>query len=417
MPYQSDASYQYVAGRISYVTNDLTTIAFGYSPEGAITKRAQQIAGVPGTFTLASSLLTDGQRVQTDFSSQYGNSSVRLSYDSMRRPVHASSSATTFWDASSTASTGAYDPLGRVGSFTADNGAVQASWQYSAFSGLESSARVTVGATDVYNVTNELYLGSKLASCTDQVAQTNYKYWYNDARRLKAVTATPFGTSSLAQTARLCMTYNTSKSYSSGPSLGNLERVRNQSPAAPVVETYGYPGAAGASWPDTPDHVYSPASSSTTGNVIGHDFAGRVSSKSSTAEAFQYDPLDRLTQVTRNSVAAEVLQYDPMGNVIGRLASSTLTYYVGGAATVTAPAANTCTAPGCSVDSATVKVDVHVVVGSRRVASARVLAQSTGRVLYFHRNRLGSVVATSLGGGLNGASYAWGVHGDLRFPR
>ena len=262
-----------------------------------------------------------------------------------------------------------------------------------------------------------MYLGSKLASCTDQVAQTNYKYWYNDARRLKAVTATPFGTSSLAQTARLCMTYNTSKSYSSGPSLGNLERVRNQSPAAPVVETYGYPGAAGASWPDTPDHVYSPASSSTTGNVIGHDFAGRVSSKSSTAEAFQYDPLDRLTQVTRNSVAAEVLQYDPMGNVIGRLASSTLTYYVGGAATVTAPAANTCTAPGCSVDSATVKVDVHVVVGSRRVASARVLAQSTGRVLYFHRNRLGSVVATSLGGGLNGASYAWGVHGDLRFPR
>jgi len=209
------------------------------------------------------------------------------------------------------------------------------------------------------------------------------------------------------------MSYNTSKSYSSGPSLGNLERVRSQSLATPSVETYNY---ATASLPDAPDHVYAPSSSSAAGNVIGHDLAGRVSSKSVTAEAFQYDPLGRLTQVTRNSVASDVLRYDPMGSVVGRLSSSTITYYVGGLATATASAPGACSAPGCTVDPAMVKVDVHVVVGLRRIASVRVLTQSTARVLYLHRNRLGNIVATSVGGGLNGASYAWGVHGDLAVP-
>ncbi len=421
-PYQSDPSYQYVGGRVAYVTNGLTTIAFGYTPEGSMAKRTQTItglqttAGLPAPFTLTSSGLVNGQPLQTDFGSPYGSLSYQFSYDSMRRPVRASSGSTAFWDTSSSVTTGAYDSVGRIGSFTADNGLVQASSQYAAFSGLESSASVTAGTTTLYSITNEVFLGGKLASCTDQLGQTNYRYWYTDAGRLKGATATPFGASSLSQKARLCMSYNTSKSYSSGPSFGNLERVRDQAPASPVVDTYSYSGtdiAGAAPGPDAPAQVNGPSSSSSTGNVIGHDFAGRVSSKSSTAESFGYDPLGRVTQVTRNSTVAEVLRYDPLGGLLGRLTGNTVMYYLSGHATVTATASGSCTAPGCPIDPASVQVDVHVSVGTRRVASVQVLPQSAGRVLYYHRDRLGSVVATSLGGGSSGARYRWGVHGDL----
>lgn len=58
------------------------------------------------------------------------------------------------------------------------------------------------------------------------------------------------------------------------------------------------------------------------------------------------------------------------------------------------------------------QVDAHVTVGGLRVASVRAGA-GTGRTLYLHRDRLGSVVATTLAGGMPGATYRYGAHGAL----
>ncbi len=411
-PYRSDPIYEYVAGRVSYAANGLTTIAYGYSPEGVAVRRDQAIAGLSGTFTSGGAFFLDGGRAHSDFISPYGSFSYDLYYDSMRRPVQVASGTNAFWSAPAPLTTGAYDADGRVAAVDLDDNLVHAASQYLPYSGLESAARVSTGATDLFYVTQETYLGRMLSSYRDEVNKTSYGYWYSDAGRLKASKATPFGTSALSQNSLVCASFNVSKRYGPGPSFGNLERVRDQVPVPASVETYNYGGTGieGAS-PPGPDAVSSLASSSFT-NPILYDALGRISSKGLGTEQFEYDLVNRLTRVTRSSGEGEVLSYDPTGKLLGRMVGSTVTYYLAGQATMSAMALPGCTGPGCTVDSSTVKVDVHVLLG-RRLASVRALPASTGRVLYYHRDRLDSVVATSLGGGVVGASYRYATFGDL----
>jgi RHS repeat-associated protein len=55
-----------------------------------------------------------------------------------------------------------------------------------------------------------------------------------------------------------------------------------------------------------------------------------------------------------------------------------------------------------------VEVDNHVVFAGTRIASVK-----PSRSLYYYRTRLGTVVATSLGGGLPGAAYRYTAYGKL----
>jgi RHS repeat-associated protein len=98
--------------------------------------------------------------------------------------------------------------------------------------------------------------------------------------------------------------------------------------------------------------------------------------------------------------------------LLSRQIGRTVISYVGDHATVTGTLAAGCDTPSCGIDPATVQVDAHVTVGGLRVASVRSGA-GTGRTVYLHRDRLGSVVATTLAGGLRGASYRWDAYGAL----
>ena len=62
-------------------------------------------------------------------------------------------------------------------------------------------------------------------------------------------------------------------------------------------------------------------------------------------------------------------------------------------------------------------VDVHMHVANRRIASVRALPNGMGRVLYYQRGRLGSVVATSTDGAGTGALYRYDAYGNLTFAQ
>jgi RHS repeat-associated protein len=279
---------------------------------------------------------------------------------------------------------------------------------------MEGSAQVHLVSAnqDLYHVSSETYRGTRLASFTDAVTGTNYAYTYTDGGRLRsAKVATGSTLNSL-----LCLSFNRNKNFTPGASFGNLERVRDQAPVTPAIDLYSYSGtdiASSGVGPDAPASI-GPQQGTPT-NTFGYDYAGRIISKSSGGEVLTYDPLGRLTSVTRANAPGEVLAYDALGQLVGRLSGSTLTYYVGDVATATTAKPSACTAPGCDLGTPTppITVDVHVYAGARRIATVRAGTGATGRILYYHRDRLGSVVATSTDGGAAGASYGYDVYGSM----
>jgi len=85
-----------------------------------------------------------------------------------------------------------------------------------------------------------------------------------------------------------------------------------------------------------------------------------------------------------------------LGQLVSRTVNGQTTWYLGQQATVTSVAG-------------VLRADVHVAVEGQRVASVRV--GGSPRTLYLHRDRLTSVVATTLAGGVRGATYRYGPHG------
>ncbi len=418
-PYLGGA-YANVAGQLAYVQNANTTIAYGYSPEGLLTNRDQWLTGLSGAFTSSFTPLLDAQHTSVSVSSAYSTTvAAQLSYDSFLRPVQLASGTSVLW-AANAGGLGAYDAAGRIASAGTDNNSVQSNRMFAAYSGLQSSSQVRVAAVnqDLYRISAQTYVGERLASYRDELALTTYSYTYTDGGRLKSMKAIPDSASS--PTTVLCVSFNRNKAFSPAASLGNLERIRTQqyidvrSPQAPGADTYNYTGTDVSSSGSGPDAPASISTLAQTTSLLGYDYSGRIVSKNGGAEQLTYDALGRLTSVTRANEVGEVLTYDPMGQVVGRLSGGALTYYVGKAVTASTPAPLGCTAPGCTLDpGAMVNVDVHLVVGGRRVVSIQALQAGIGRALYYYRDRLGSVVATSTTGGVPGATYRYDAYGDL----
>jgi RHS repeat-associated protein len=131
--------------------------------------------------------------------------------------------------------------------------------------------------------------------------------------------------------------------------------------------------------------------------------------------SLEYDLLGHLTRVSRTAGTNERLYYAPGGELLYRQVDDKFVFYVGEYATVTASS----TVTGCSTSCGTkpcactpsagsVEVDAHVVFAGTRIASAK-----PSRTLYYYRTRLGSVIATSLGGGAMGAMYRHDPYGKL----
>ncbi len=148
-----------------------------------------------------------------------------------------------------------------------------------------------------------------------------------------------------------------------------------------------------------------------------HDDLGRITAKGASAEVLAYDLSDHLTSVTRTAGPSEKLWYGPAGELVMRQQGQQVTWNAGAFATVTGQLPAGCQAAGCGVDVATVVVDTHVLLGTTKLASVRSskvgASYPVSQTLYYYRDRLGSIVATSTAGGFIGVRLRWGPYGVL----
>ena len=394
--------YQNTAGRLAAAFNSGTTVALSYDDSGAITRRDQWLQGVTGGFAAVTTRGADGRVLQADFTAPgLSPFSYQTSYDSLGRPVRATAGTSTLWSATNASdNTGAYNAFGAPTAATVDDGLVTKTWDYGVASGLLTGQSVSIpGAASpvIYQVGLFAYRGTQLTGYRDLLSNTTYAYWYSDTNRLVAARATPGGVSPLSQSGLTCVGFaKDDNHFGPGPSFGNIEVVRESS-ATPATKYYGYsgtniePGNAGGvqAGPDAPTSV------GLTG--LTYDVYGRVASKGGGTELFAYDLAGRLISVSRSAGASEALGYDPFGQLLSRQSAAGTTFYVGRIATVVQGGGG-------------LQVDVHVSPAGERIASVRI--GSAPRTLFLHRDRLTSVVATTLAGGVAGASYRYSPHGQ-----
>ena len=415
-PYGGDsATYPYVAGRMATASNEVSTIAFGYDQDGTPKERDQWFAPL-GSTRYGASIATanDGRAVQAQFTS-LGSPTIAysLQYDSFGRPVGvvgANSGGTELWAMTTTAvdGAGAYDALGRIadsrGYVASNGGAVTTKRTYGAWSAQLLGQETKLGATPIYAVGSMGYLGEKLTQMTDTGTGTAYGWAYDTGGRLITATATASTSSGLTQ--------NYSHSFAFSP-VWNLSTANVAwNGTATTSQGYTYSGT---------DHAtqgpggYLPAYALTyegMGNIVDR----RVPGSPTAAETLTYTAEGYLRSIVRGTSTDEVLYYDALGNLTYRRSGSYLWFYAGEHATITAT--TTCTADPCAPTVGTVKVNVHVLLAGARVATVRTTPgqttdQAFGNVLYLHRDRQGSVVATTTTGGVLGAQYRYGPYGEL----
>jgi RHS repeat-associated protein len=415
LPYLNNSSYAYTAGRMASAWNGNTTIAFGYDEGGAMLRRDQWLPGIPNGFgTVVTSATADGRPTGMSFSPPtqlpLSGFTAQVSYDSAARAVRLASGSSTYWEAVNAAdNTGAFDALERLGSARVDGARVQQTWTYGSYNALLASQSVTIpGSTNpvVYSVNQITYRGTKLAGFTDGVSGKTYGYWYSATGRLVAAQTMLSG----SQTALSCLGFSVTSQFGPGPSFGNIELVR-EGISPPATLDYVYSGTdVEASVPPGQPHPSGPDAPTSVGlSSMSYDDYGRVVANSGTGAAFGYDLLNRMTSITASLGPSETLAYDPFGAIVYRQIGTTVVSYVGASATVTGILAAGCTTPSCGVVVSS--GDVHLVAGGARVATMRLGASP--RTLYLYRDRLGSVVATTLGGGAVGANYRYGPHGKV----
>jgi RHS repeat-associated protein len=416
------SGYDFTAGRVSRAWNGNTLVAFGYDDSGNVVRRDQWLAGVPAgwapgaatsatyAFSATATVNASGQPLDSSFRTPVTSFSTASYYDSAGRPVTVSGAGTTYWQATTVPGTGAYDALGRLGGVDLDDGRVKQSWSFGETNGLLASYGVAIvgDAAPVVSVVGMTYTGARLKSWTDAVSGTSNQYWYSVAGRLTAAKATP----SAAPAAVMCYGHSVAGKFGPGPTFGNLEIARQSS----VTHDYVYSGAGiegsvptgmlTAAGPDAPSAI---ASAPGTQDRLAYDALGRITAAG--GAAYRYDLLGRLEWFRTASGEEETLRYDPFGALLSRQVGAQVTAYVGSHATVVGTLRSGCQTQACGVEIAS--VDSHVAVGGMRVASVRAGPSAFARTIYLHRDRLRSVVATTLAGGMRGAGYRYGPYGAM----
>jgi RHS repeat-associated protein len=425
LPYvAADAGYSYVAGKLSWTENDDTTIVYGYDDAGRVWRRDQFFARLDATkrFTVSSTYGTDGRVLESRVVNPYDATKsflYQVDYDSAGRPVglggnyrNASDADVTpraqFYQAVQNGSAyGAYDALGRVPLMRADDGLAVSARRYNPYSGqLEGECKRFGGqlacegspaldaSADIYrtDLAAATYQGTKLSTYRDSGTATDYSTTYLPSGRVDATRATPYAPAGpLTQDWVETFTYNgignidsvtTTRDSSSGNSRPDYDSTQRYAPETPTS------GQA-------LDRVVATTNKVTTG--VAPETAGSTT--------YEYDLLGHLTRVTRTNGESESLYYAPGGELLYRQIGERFVFYVGEYATVTPSGTPGCGST-CTPQVSTVEVDNHVIFAGTRVASIK-----PARTLYYFRTRLGSVVATTMGGGDPGAGYRYGPYG------
>jgi len=257
----------------------------------------------------------------------------------------------------------------------------------------------------VLDAASMTYQGNLLTGYTEGVAGDQYSFTYDAQRRLQHATAVSWGTAATEYVPNLQQTYDQTFSfcsnsgvpvYTAAPGtcsgLGTLTGMR--SPGVPdVVYQYGPQPQSGeqATLVSGGSRVHSDNVSydnSDRGLITSVDGDQSVSSG--------YDPENRLT-----SSGTDTLSYDALGALaVRRVSGGSTYYYVGDHITV-------------MVEGTVTTARAEILVG-RRIASAWYEASTTAlsqTTMYYHTDRLGSVVATSVTGGALKATYRYDPYG------
>jgi RHS repeat-associated protein len=402
------------------------SIQSAYDETGAVNRRDEWVLGVAGRIAATDARRADGAVTRTTVELNDGAGAVlarfayRAKYDSAARPVKAvreesGVETATLWELQPQPAYGAYDASGRAREAWADDGRARTVRTYSATTGLLTSDVKTLGGADVYRVDFTEYQGRQLRRYRDGVVRTSFAVDYDGGTRVTGVHATPDDVcaldaraAALAQGGDELFSFTLTKEFAPGPSLGNVEAARSVALVCQAGQSLGL-------W-STERYDYRPDNADRLASIA---LEGPAAVQRLTAtEAFRFDGRDRLRSVERDGVR-EALAYDGFGQLVVRVrpesgtpaAVTWLTAYAGQAATIAAPLPEGCSAPStpCQASAAAARLEAHVNVGGVRVATIR--SDST---LYYYRDRLGSVVATSLSGGVMGAQYRYGPYGEIR---
>jgi RHS repeat-associated protein len=445
LPYAGGtSSYAFVAGKLAYQTNGISTVAYGYAMDGQVSQRDEWVNGIidPQTggaaaHTVARSYRNDGQPVTTSITSITlpGTVSYTQSYDSVGRTAQIAGRSTfpppattepRFWDTPATNTTaGAYDALGRRPIELADNGALTMTRGYGAFSNQLVTHKIAPPTGNPFwDVSGMSYAANKLTAYTLKSAfevastatystatGTSYQVKYDGDGRAGWARATP-GSTPGTTTQNYDETFNFLFD-ATGPSLWNLQGVQS----GRLDATGNVTGVVSTQYeyhPDSRDRVVQlTRSDATSPDTFAYDGRGRgliiahatATAKNPPLEQFNYDSLGRLTRITVQGVKLEELHYDAEGLLVtrsffnGASGTDTARYYVDSDLSVV------------QRGTATLAY-VHVINAKRRVASLYYASPAaSGQAFYYHRDRLGSVVGMSTAGGVPGIAYRYDLYG------
>jgi RHS repeat-associated protein len=366
-----------------------------------VTNRNEVFTGVAGTNTVTRVLRNDNavRSTAVNIPAAGANLTYLARYDSAGRTVRLDNNGTTtYWDATSYAQP--YDPYGRITSYLEDNNIQHGQFTYSPYSGLLTAEQVNVGASNVFLAQNLLYTSTQLASYTDATnGTTNYAFTYDHDRRAASATATTVGTpTSITQSFQEQYSPFTTKAYPGGsdpatvPSYWNVEAVL----AAGATSTYNYSTT-------NPESLASIATGAST-DTFTYDPRGSILNRKTngvTQAVYTYDAMNRLASLANATAVQENLSYDGGGELVQRNFPAATSgernrFYLGEHADVSVSTTG--------VVTATINILRHAL---------RVAHWAGGSTMvYYHRDRLGSVVATTMNGGGFGAQYRylpWGA--------
>lgn len=423
------AGLAYTAGRaIGYASFSegawVTSRNFGYDSAGRTVTEYGFIAGLNVTAYLSGEFRPDGRPLSwiagSAAMSHAGSNAdpncyrkARYEYDSAGGLVQARQvelEDRVLWKAmGGTAETGAYDALGRLTSVHKDlvgsEGRIREAYGFHQDTNMPQTSAITIGGNGAEPFTENTYtyFGSKLTQHDDVAAQTRWTYVYGlpgdgDGRLTDALASSIGAPRQSARPQAFTETY----AFNGGttPRPWNLAQVTatQAGGGGQATQAYTYTTEIGPNGPAPTERMATLGADS-----FATDKQGNVITRTSgqMALGLKYDAGNRLTEVSKGGVVQERLRYDAQGAITIR------EFPAGSAANPNGTGFGEERRIYLHEDMTFIKhangsMDAvfHFRIAGKTVAEFWSVGGAADGLTYLHRDRLGSVIATSAAGAL-----------------
>lgn len=409
-PFDNDPAYAFTSDRLSWAeVPGVTRIRLGYNRDGVNTIRHQEFLKTSFTSSTHAQIGHDNRVLQTStqvvIAGQVHTLNYKTYYDSFKRPIELSSTDRVFFAVTNLLGD-SFDSLGRLRSASMDNGLVTYQYQFHEMTNNQlASLNGAIGHAPFIAFSNTKYSRNRLTYAEDRAVNLSYTYNYDCNGRLirsvsKALSNQP------AREYIEKYSFSLSKEHGgcrdSDPSLWNLEASQHLSAEGEDDQIYHYQYQPSESTkPDAVTSITTSRQGAPSTQTFDYNEMGSLTIKKEANERYSYDVNNKLVKM-QTQTSHEFLDYGPDGllahrgiQMNGQPGDNISIFYAGPYATIT-------TRPNQTPD-----VQLHVILAGRRIAS-----QTINKAVYYHRDSLGSVIATSLDGGKKGATYRYTPYGQ-----